>query len=120
MFSHPSKLELVRAARRAGFLVTLHAIVVPLELSIRRVEARVRHGGHNVPVQKQRERFERVWPLIAEALHLANEGFAYDNCSAKAPYRIAAHFDNGKVVGTALWSEGSVFEHLRRLCRQVE
>lgn len=103
VFSHPSKLDLVRAARRAGYLVTVHAIVVPLELSIRRVEARVRHGGHDVPVQKQRERFDRLWPLISEALRLADEGFAYDNSSAKAPYRLVAHLENGKQVFGADW-----------------
>ena len=114
VFSHPSKLDLLREARRAGYLVTVYAVVVPLELSIRRVEARVRHGGHNVPVQKQRERFERIWPLIAEALRLADEGFAYDNCSARKPYRIAAHFEKRRLIGTARWPEGSALTHLLR------
>ncbi|MBA4284389.1 MAG: ATPase [Xanthomonadaceae bacterium] len=112
VFSHPSKLDLIREARHAGYLVTVHAIVVPLELSIRRVEARVRHGGHDVPVHKQRERFDRLWPLIAEALRLADEGFAYDNCSAKEPYRIAAHFENGKLIGSAQWPAGSALAKL--------
>ncbi len=112
VFSHPSKLDLIRSARHAGYLVTVHAMVVPLEVSIRRVEARVRHGGHNVPVQKQRERFERVWPLIAEALCLATDGFVYDNISAKEPYRIAAHFESGKLIGSALWPSGSALADL--------
>jgi len=112
VFSHPSKLDLVRDARRNGYLVTVHVIVVPLELSIRRVEARVRHGGHDVPIQKQRERFDRLWPLIAEALRLADEGYAYDNSSAKEPYRIAAHFENGRLLGTPLWPEGTALAYL--------
>ncbi len=103
VFSHPSKVELVRQAQSAGFLVIVHVILVPLALSMRRVEARVLHGGHYVPVEKQRERFPRLWPLVAEALRLANEGFAYDNSSAREPYRIAAHFENGKLVADADW-----------------
>lgn len=103
VFSHPSKLELIGRAQGAGFLVIVHVILVPLPLSTRRVEARVRHGGHAVPLDKQRERYPRLWPLVAEALRLANEGFAYDNTSAQSPYRVVAHFENGKLIGPANW-----------------
>ncbi|WP_370304823.1 AAA family ATPase [Sinimarinibacterium flocculans] len=103
VFSHPSKLELIRQARSAGFLVIVHVILVPLALSMRRVEARVLHGGHDVPKKKQRERFPRLWPLVADALRLADEGFAYDNSSARTPYRVVARFENGRLVGTANW-----------------
>lgn len=37
------------------------------------------------------------------ALRRANEGFAYDNDSAKEPYRVVAHFENGKLIGDAAW-----------------
>jgi predicted ABC-type ATPase len=103
VFSHPSKVELIHQARRAGFLVIVHVMLVPLPLSMRRVEARVLHGGHNVPPEKQQERFPRLWPLVADALRLANEGFAYDNSSAKAPYQVVARFENGKLIGGASW-----------------
>lgn len=107
VFSHPSKLELIGRAQGAGFIVIVHAILVPLPLSMRRVEARVRHGGHAVPLDKQRERFPRLWPLVAQALSLADEGFAYDNTSAKTPYRTVAHFENGKQIGEAIWPDWS-------------
>jgi len=42
VFSHPSKLELLREARRQRFLVTLHIVLVPVELSVVRVRSRVR------------------------------------------------------------------------------
>ncbi|EIT72066.1 MULTISPECIES: AAA family ATPase [Hydrocarboniphaga] len=103
VFSHPSKVELIRQAQGAGFLVIVHVILVPLALSMRRVEARVLHGGHDVPVEKQRERFPRLWPLVAEALRIANEGIAYDNSSAKHPYRLVARYENGKLIGKADW-----------------
>ncbi len=81
----------------------VHVFLAPLLLTMRRVEARVAHGGHAVPEQKQRERYPRLWPLVAEALRLANEGFAYDNTSAKEPFRIAAHFENGTLLDDADW-----------------
>lgn len=105
VFSHPSKVELIRQAQSAGFLVIVHVMLVPLALSMRRVEARVLHGGHDVPIDKQQARFPRLWPLVAEALRLANEGFAYDNSSAKAPYRLVAHFESGRLIGEADWPD---------------
>lgn len=107
VFSHPSKLHLIRQAQQAGFLVVVHLVMVPLALSMRRVEARVRHGGHDVPVAKQQERYHRLWPLVAEALRLADEGYAYDNGSAKAPYRLVAHFEQGKRIGDPRWPSWS-------------
>lgn len=107
VFSHPSKLELIGNAQRVGFLVIAHIILVPLPLSMRRVEARVRHGGHAVPLDKQRERYPRLWPLVAQALCLANEGFAYDNTSAQSPYRVVAHFQNGKLISPPSWPDWS-------------
>ncbi len=107
VFSHPSKLQLIERAQQAGFIVIAHIILVPLPLSMRRVVARIRHGGHAVPLDKQHERYPRLWPLVAQALRLANEGFAYDNSSAREPYRVVAHFENGKLLGEAIWPEWS-------------
>ncbi|MGH8447585.1 MAG: AAA family ATPase [Solimonas sp.] len=112
VFSHPSKLELIRQAQAAGFLVIVHAILVPLELSVRRVAARVKHGGHDVPVRKQHERFERLWPLIADALRMADEGYVYDNSLSAAPYRTVAHFERGQIVGKPDWPKWSALGKL--------
>lgn len=112
VFSHPSKIQLIRQAQQADFLVVVHVVLVPLALSMRRVEAGVRHGGHDVPVLKQQERFQRLWPLVADALRLADEGFVYDNGSAKAPYRVVAHFENGKLIGDAHWPRWTALDRL--------
>src|SRR6185312_14341909 len=61
VFSHPSKIQLVSHASDAGYLVHLHVVMVPVELSVQRVLERVRRGGHDVPEQKIRERYERLW-----------------------------------------------------------
>lgn len=57
VFSHPSKLELIARAQEQGYAVWLMIVYVPLELSLRRVAYRARHGGHAVPEQKMRERY---------------------------------------------------------------
>lgn len=68
VFSHPSKLKLVETALAAGYRVALyHVNVRRPEMSIARVAARVAVGGHRVPQDKIRERYERNPPLIRRA-----------------------------------------------------
>ena len=60
MFSHVSKLKLVHTAIDAGFLVTLHIVMIPESLAVARVANRVRAGGHAVPEDKIRQRYLRL------------------------------------------------------------
>jgi predicted ABC-type ATPase len=103
VFSHPSKLELLQTACDAGYLVTLHVIAVPVELAVARVVERVGQGGHTVPEVKVRDRFDRLWGLIHQALHLADEAHVYDNSKAATPYREIARYRDGALVGFADW-----------------
>ena len=52
VFSHESKVDLVKAAVEAGYLVTLHVVLVPEDLAVVRVANRVENGGHDVPEEK--------------------------------------------------------------------
>ncbi|MFD4369987.1 zeta toxin family protein [Rhodococcus sp. NPDC058521] len=102
VFSHPSKLELIDRAHSAGYIVVLHVILVPIELSEARVAERIVEGGHRVPEDKIRERFERLWPLVAEAIHRADHAIVYDN-TAPDVTRIAAKYVEGELVGEPNW-----------------
>ena len=103
VFSHPSKVDLVERAGGAGYLVALHVLLVPVELSVRRVAYRVAEGGHAVPESKIRERFERLWPLIVAARLVADRTTFYDNSRASSPFRAVASFDHGRAVGVPEW-----------------
>ena len=85
VFSHPSKLELIRDARGHGFtIVVMHVQVPTSDLSVARVGARAGKGGHGVPKAKVRERYERSGPLIRKAVLLANRGLVFDNSRLNA------------------------------------
>lgn len=104
VFSHPSKLELIRSAQQAGYNVVLHVMLVPEELAVRRVAYRVRSGGHDVPEPKIRERYRRLWPLVAQAISLADRAVAYDNSRAAGPVKVA-EFYGGLAIGADTWPE---------------
>ena len=99
VFSHPSKVELIRAAQSAGYLVFLHVILVSEELTVTRTRLRAAQGGHSVPEKKVRERYRRLWANVLAALLLSDEAAVYDNSSARKPFRVVARYQNGKPLG---------------------
>lgn len=101
VFSHESKVELVRTAVDVGYLVTLHVVIVPADTAVDRVDNRVENGGHSVPEIKVRERYARLWVHVARAIRLAEQARAYDNTMAATPFRVIAEFERGAV----LWSD---------------
>lgn len=102
VFSHPSKLDLVHDARGAGYYVALHVLMVPEELAVARVSYRVASGGHDVPADKVRARYRRLWPNVVEAVGLSDTATCWDNSRRDGP-RIAALFSDGLVVGSPEW-----------------
>lgn len=101
VFSHPSKLDLIRSAQGAGYQVVLHVLLVQEEMAVWRVVYRVRAGGHDVPESKIRERYHRLWPLVAQAISIADRAVVYDS-SLRRP-AIVAEFFSGLPNGAVAW-----------------
>jgi predicted ABC-type ATPase len=104
VFSHASKLDLLRRAAAAGYATVVHVMVVPEALAVARVTARVESGGHAVPEEKVRQRYRRLWPLVADAIVLSDTATVYDNSSRRGPDPVAG-FSHGFVVGRPLWPD---------------
>lgn len=102
VFSHPSKLDLVRAARAAGYTTVVHVLLVPEQLTVERVRIRATHGGHDVPEDKIRRRYARLWPLVARAIRLADRAYVWDNSANTGPDTVAQYVD-GRPAGTPRW-----------------
>lgn len=102
VFSHPSKLDLIQAARHAGITVVLHFLLIPEDLAVERVRHRVMAGGHDVPEPKIRQRHRRLWGPVTEAIALSDLATVYDNSRLRGP-RIVARFSGGLTVGAPDW-----------------
>ena len=102
VFSHPSKLELIDAAHAADYSVVLHVLLIPEELAVRRVRYRVDAGGHEVPEDKIRQRFQRLWGLVVTAITRCDSATVFDNSARKGP-RMVAQMSGGHLVGAARW-----------------
>jgi len=65
------------------------------------VLARVENGGHNVPERKIRERYDRLWALVAEAVLLVDVTRFYANHLASPTY--VGGFADGLQIGALTW-----------------
>lgn len=113
VFSHPSKLDLIHRARTRGYLVSLHVVLVPEELSVARVGLRAEQGGHSVPIAKVRARYRRLWPLVHQAAGLADEACFYDNSRAARPFREIARYRDGAAEYKPEWPNWFQFSPAR-------
>lgn len=102
VFSHPSKVQLVASAARAGYTVVMHVLLIPEELAVLRVAYRVKAGGHDVPEPKIRERYRRLWSNVAASVPLADALTVYDNSHHAGP-EIVAEFVNATPMGPQAW-----------------
>lgn len=100
--SHPSKVDLVRQALAAGYHVHLIVVVIPEDLAVHRVAARVAAGGHDVPEEKIRSRYQRLFDNVTDMIRLASSAEVFDN-SGGQPTTIAT-FVGGHPVGRPRWS----------------
>jgi predicted ABC-type ATPase len=86
--SSVSIIETMRRARERAFVVRLvYVCVENPDWNIERVRERVAKGGHDVPDDDVRRRYERSLSNLPEALQLADDAVVYDN-SGVEPQRV--------------------------------
>jgi predicted ABC-type ATPase len=77
--------------------------MLPVDVAVARVSERVLDGGHDVPERKIRDRYDRLWALVASARDAADRTDFYDNSSAAKPFRPVAEYERGILIGEPGW-----------------
>jgi predicted ABC-type ATPase len=94
VFSHPSKIDLIRDAKARGHTVALHVVALddPQRLPAR-VAQRVREGGHAVPPERILARYPRTLEHLRQAVPLADVAYLYDARDVEdgGPRLVAVH-----------------------------
>lgn len=103
VFSHPSKLDLLRECRGEGYRLNLfHVGVETPEISVLRVVLRVsQDDGHPVPEDRIRSRFQRNQPFIRDAVLMADRALVIDNSALNEPHRPVLSFRDGRLMSIA-------------------
>ncbi|OZB20643.1 MAG: hypothetical protein B7X58_00590 [Marinobacter sp. 34-60-7] len=116
VFSHPSKLDFVGAAKAAGYRIKVFYFHLEwVSLNKARVASRVKSGGHNVPEKKIESRIPRTLLNLRQCVGLADELHLVDNSSLDNPYVRVALWENQQwhLFSDALpdWAGGIVDHH---------
>ena len=105
-------LREMKDARRSGFSISLHYVsVASPDDAVLRVRNRVARGGHDVPDEDVRRRFNRSRANLSLAMAISDEWHLYDNTRARDPHRVVAFLKAGHrwTAGRCpAWAAGAV------------
>jgi predicted ABC-type ATPase len=94
-------IKLMLQAKESGYQVTLHYIGVEnAEIAVKRVENRVRHGGHGIPREDIERRYTASLSALKTAIEISNIAYVYDNTTeaVDAGLKIVAVYSDGKTI----------------------
>jgi predicted ABC-type ATPase len=101
VFSDPvgDKLAFLNECYQAGYATVLCFIGISgPNISGQRVAMRVSQGGHDVPAEKLITRFPRTLSNLRSAIAALPLVWIFDNDDLRAPFRLAAICEGGKLV----------------------
>ena len=117
VFSHPSKIAALAAAKAAGYRTYLYYIATSSpRINSSRVANRARQGGHDVPPEKIAERYRRSLALVPQALPQLSRAYFFDNSGSEMTYLAQWNPTDGLIRSSATdfkpkWME-SIYEKL--------
>ncbi|MDV0443506.1 AAA family ATPase [Methanorbis rubei] len=80
VFSHHSRLAFMEHVKTAGYRIRLTYVMTKNpDINVARVRRRVLDGGHDVPEEKIRKRYERSVGFLPAMILVADEALVYDN-----------------------------------------
>jgi predicted ABC-type ATPase len=78
------KLDYIKSAKSLGYRIYLYFVATKdVEINIQRVRQRVKSGGHDVPEDKIRARYNRALENLFETLKLCDRAYLFDNSDEK-------------------------------------
>lgn len=94
------KVDQLASYESLGYTVVLIFIRVDsADESIKRVSMRANQGGHDVPDDKLRARFDRTLVNLQRAIERLPHVIVFSNQELSNPYRFVAHYANGQKIG---------------------
>lgn len=92
VFSHPSKVDFLKRAKRIGYRVYLYFVCLQQDLCEERVRLRVKQGGHDVPKDKIHKRYNQSIENMVETVAIVDRAYLFDNSGSDIELKI--EFDN--------------------------
>ena len=102
VFSHPAKIEILKKAQTEGFRTYMYFVATESpNINTKRIQERVKNGGHSVPEDKTIARYYRCIEQIKTALPYLHRAYFFDNTNDQLVF--FSEYEIGK--GFKLYSE---------------
>lgn len=87
VMSHPSHIEYIKNANQLGFKSYLYYVcIADPAINIDRVDERVKLGGHPVPVEKIKNRYNNSLAQLYEMTRHCHRAYFFDNTDLLVPF----------------------------------
>lgn len=87
VLSTPRNLNLLKKAKEKGYFIRcIYVLTVNSDINVSRVKSREQAGGHGVPEEKVRSRYDKAFALVPELISVCDVLHIYDN--SNIPFRI--------------------------------
>jgi predicted ABC-type ATPase len=95
VMSHIGKVKFLDEAQRVGFRTYLYYVATEdADINVERVKIRVASGGHSVPEEKIRSRYQGSLALLLQAVEYSNRAYIFDNSGQE--HDLIAEVTNGE------------------------
>ena len=95
VFSHPAKIDILKKAQAAGFRTYMYFVATENpNVNVKRIQQRVKDGGHDVPEDKTIARYYRCLEQVKYALPYLNRAYFFDNSTEQSVF--FAEYEHGK------------------------
>jgi len=86
VLSTPRNLEFLKLAKSTDpniNITTVYVVTNNSDINVERVKQRVLEGGHNVPEDKIRSRYDRCFKILPDVIEVSDTALIYDNSESK-------------------------------------
>ncbi len=110
VLSTDRNLNLLRRAKAAGYFIRgYYVLTCSADINVMRVESRQAIGGHGVPTEKIRVRYDRCLTLLPQFVEVCDICSVYDN-SLDAPFRIYKKHHGDIIQSNEVWSSREIVD----------
>lgn len=110
VLSTDRNLNLLRRARDLGYFIRgYYVLTCSADINVIRVASRKAIGGHDVPEEKIRARYDRCLSLLPQFVDICDICSIYDN-SLDAPFRIYKKYHGAIIQSNAVWSKQDILK----------
>jgi predicted ABC-type ATPase len=106
-FSGRMWVSLLKKAKEANYKIKIYFVFVQsIEISLKRIQTRVKNGGHNIPEEIVRRRFARTFKNFSELYApFADEWYVIDNSEAKGEVIAYKKGKSRKILDSVLFKK---------------